>query len=173
MALLEDDLLFELRPDCTLVTNLFNRTVPLIRYRLDDVLEPAPELQGRYGPYRIVRDVVGRNEHAPVFRNRDGRHDSIHPIVLAEFFAPNLKAFQIHLLDDTSFRFDYRLVPGLDHDAQVAARADMAARLRVLLGEKRMDNVQFDLREVPTFTHDPETGKFKLIVPPPPPVTPA
>lgn len=165
MALLEDHLVFELHGDRTLVTNLFNRTVPLIRYRLDDVLRPAPELDGSFGPYRIVRDVVGRNEQAPEFVNRDGRRDSIHPIVLAEFYAPGLRGFQIRLVDDASFRFDYRLAPGLDDDARAAAREDLAARLRALLGGKRMDNVRFELREVEGFASDPATGKFRLILP--------
>ncbi len=40
MHLLEDDLIFELGPDDTCVTNLFNDVLPLIRHRMDDVLVP-------------------------------------------------------------------------------------------------------------------------------------
>jgi phenylacetate-CoA ligase len=159
MYLLEDDLIFELRDDCTLVTNLFNRTVPLFRYRMDDVLRPA----GRFaGPYRVVETLVGRREHAPVFRNAKGEEDSIHPIVLAEFYVKGVKAFQFRLTGEESFRFLWQVEEGVSAGEVEEA---IAARLRVLLREKGMENVRFKLERVPALNPDPETGKFRLIVP--------
>jgi phenylacetate-coenzyme A ligase PaaK-like adenylate-forming protein len=161
MYLLEDDLIIELRDDCTIVTNLFNRTVPLFRYRMDDVLRPA-ERQGLFGPYRIVETLVGRREHAPVFLNARGERDSIHPIVLAEFYVPGLAAFQLKLTGPDSFRFLAQLEEGV-HAGEVEKA--IASRLRVLLHEKGMDNVRFTIEQVPSLAPDPETGKFRLIVP--------
>jgi phenylacetate-coenzyme A ligase PaaK-like adenylate-forming protein len=159
MYLLEDDLIFELRDDCTLVTNLFNRTVPLFRYRMDDVLRPA----GRFaGPYRIVETLVGRREHAPVFRNAKGERDSIHPIVLAEFYVKGVKAFQFRLTGEESFRFLWQVEEGVSAGEVEEA---IAARLRALLREKGMENVRFEIERVPNLPPDPETGKFRLILP--------
>ncbi|MCK6459522.1 MAG: hypothetical protein L6Q95_06465 [Planctomycetes bacterium] len=159
MYLLEDDLIFELREDCTLVTNLFNRTVPLFRYRMDDVLRPA----GRFaGPYRVVETLVGRREHAPVFVNANGVRDSIHPIVLAEFYVKGLRAFQFRLTGEDSFRFLAQVEEGAPAGEVEEA---IAARLRVLLREKGMENVRFAIERVPALPVDPETGKFRLIVP--------
>ncbi len=159
MYLLEDDLIFELRDDCTLVTNLFNRTVPLFRYRMDDVLRPAGRCAG---PYRVVETLVGRREHAPVFVNAKGVRDSIHPIVLAEFYVKGVKAFQFRLTGDESFRFLWQAEEGVDAgEVEEAARA----RLRVLLEEKGMGNVRLTLERVPALMPDPETGKFRLVVP--------
>ncbi len=161
MYLIEDDLMYELRDDCTIVTNLFNMTVPLFRYRMDDVLRPAAN-QGRLGPYRIVETLVGRREHAPVFLNARGERDSIHPIVLAEFYVRGLAAFQFRLLGPDSFRFLAQLEEGV-HAGEV--EAEITARLRALLREKGMENVRFGIERVPELPLDPETGKFRLIVP--------
>jgi len=164
MYLLEDDLIFELRDDCTLVTNLFNRTVPLFRYRMDDVLRPAAR-QGAYGPYLIVETLVGRNEHAPEFVNARGERDTIHPIVLAEFYVRHLTAFQVRLSGPDSFRFLAQLEEGLDEAARAAVEREIDARLRELLAEKGMENVRFAIERVGELPPDPETGKFRLIVP--------
>src|SRR5580704_10642404 len=87
MCLLEDDLIFELREDCTCVTNLMNDTLPLIRYRMDDVLIPDKDASGCY-PFTKIRDLVGRSEDSLVFLNRDGVEDGIHPSLIGELF-PN------------------------------------------------------------------------------------
>ena len=58
MRLLEDELILELRADCTLVTNMFNRVVPLIRYQMNDVLTPVDS--DVHAPYRAIAEVVGR-----------------------------------------------------------------------------------------------------------------
>ncbi len=104
MHLLEDDLIFELRDDCTCVTNLFNDTLPLIRYRMDDVLIPEVDASGRY-PFTKVRDLVGRTEDSPVFRNRDGVEDFIHPSLIGELWVSGLKSWQIQLVDPSTFVF--------------------------------------------------------------------
>jgi phenylacetate-CoA ligase len=161
MYLLEDDLIFELREDCTIVTNLLNMTVPLFRYRMDDVLRPAAQ-QGLMGPYRIVETLVGRREHAPEFVNARGERDSIHPIVLVEFYVKGVAAFQFRLTGEDSFRFLWQMEEGVSAGE---VEREIAARLRVLLSEKGMENVRFGIERVPTLPPDPETGKFRLIVP--------
>jgi phenylacetate-coenzyme A ligase PaaK-like adenylate-forming protein len=161
MRLLEDDLIFELRDDCTLVTNLFNRTVPLLRYRMGDVLRPAAR-QGLCGPYLIVETLVGRTEHAPEFVNARGEKDSIHPIVLAEFYVRGLAAFQIRVTGPDSFRFLAQLEEGVAAGEVVK---EIAERLGALLRQKEMGNVRFAIERISLLAPDPETGKFRLIVP--------
>ncbi len=103
MYLLEDDLIFEIEADHTCVTNLFNDAMPLIRYRMDDVL--VPESNGHNGyPFTKVKDIVGRHEDALVFTNRHGKDDFIHPIVIVELIVSGLNAWQIVLESKTSFR---------------------------------------------------------------------
>jgi phenylacetate-coenzyme A ligase PaaK-like adenylate-forming protein len=161
MYLFEDDLIFELRDDCTLVTNLFNWTVPLFRYRMGDVLRPAA-VQGLHGPHLIVETLVGRTEHAPVFVNARGQRDTIHPIVLAEFYVRGLAAFQFRLEGPDSFRFLAQVEEGVSAGE---VEAGIASRLRALLREKGMENVRFTIERVAALPPDPSTGKFRLIVP--------
>ena len=76
MYLLEDDLIFELRSDHTCVTNLFNYTMPLIRYRMEDILIPVPG-NDRILPFTKVQEVIGRREHTIFFSNKYGSDDFI------------------------------------------------------------------------------------------------
>jgi len=160
--LIEDELIFEPQEDRTLVTNLFNRTVPLIRHRMDDVFTPAPETEWHNPPYRTIGRIVGRFEHAPVFLNETGEKDSINPHVLGEFQVPGLKQFQFRIVDATSFRF----MAVLDKDTNGEVAQGIRDGLAALLTRKRMRNVQFEVELVDHLPHDPKTGKFRLIVRP-------
>src|SRR5262249_52675745 len=111
MYLLEDDLIFELHEDHTCITNLFNPTMPLIRYRMDDVLRPCNDGSKQY-PFIKVKQLIGRYEDAFLFTNSRGQEDFIHPIVIVELIVKGLDAWQIVIIDKTSFRFRARLTPG-------------------------------------------------------------
>ncbi len=164
LYLLEDDLIFEMHRDHTCVTNLFNRTLPLIRYRMEDVLDPLPACRGVL-PFRAVKDIVGRMEHAPVFTNRRGTEDFISPIILVEFHVRHLRRFQVQVLGRTSFLFRAVLDEGLDPAGREEVLRNIRAKLREILVQKEMDNVTFEIEEVGDLAVDPKTGKFRLIVP--------
>jgi hypothetical protein len=66
VQLLDDDLMFELHDDHLFCTNLFNRTLPLIRYRLDDRLEPLGTDRRR------ITRITGRVETRVWLRNVHG-----------------------------------------------------------------------------------------------------
>lgn len=161
MFLAEDDLILDVREDGLHCTNLFNRTVPLIRHRLDDILTPPPEGSVPFGPYRIVGGVAGRHEEAPLFRNEEGREDTINPHVIGEIFVRGLRAFQFRQVDRTSFRFLVLL------EAADAARArqELVELWNGLLARKAMRNVRFTVEEAEDLPRDTASGKFRLIVP--------
>ena len=163
MLLFEDDLIFELRHDHTLITNLFNRTLPLIRYRMEDVLVPLDAEAGTT-PFRKVREIVGRNEYVPFLRNIHGREDFISPHIINEFFVPGLRRFQMQLRDKASFLFKVCLEPGLDAAGRASALAGIDRRWREILAEKEMQNVAFELEEVSDLKVDAKTGKFRLVM---------
>jgi phenylacetate-coenzyme A ligase PaaK-like adenylate-forming protein len=136
IVLYDDDLVFELERDHTLVTNLFNHTLPLIRYRMADVLRPIPS--GEHAPYLVIESLVGRNELQPVFKNRDGVEDFISPHTINEVFVAGVTRFQLHLTGDSKFRFMICLDPALDAMQRAAAATAVAARLPRDLARKRM-----------------------------------
>jgi phenylacetate-coenzyme A ligase PaaK-like adenylate-forming protein len=167
MHLLEDDLIFELHDDFTCVTNLFNDTLPLIRYRMDDVLIPQPDTSGQY-PFTKIRDLVGRSEDSPVFFNQDGVEDFIHPSLIGELLVPGLKSWQMQLVDRTSFVFMARFDSNRSRDEKQSIRRQIRERLRATLAEKRMQNVDFEIEEVDRLKIDPTSGKTRLILKPEP-----
>jgi phenylacetate-CoA ligase len=69
--LFEDDLIFEIGSESTCVTNLFNRSMPLIRYRFDDILIPINVPHPRM-PFRSVSERIGRSQELISFETGDG-----------------------------------------------------------------------------------------------------
>jgi phenylacetate-CoA ligase len=158
--LLEDDLIFEFHPDYTCVTNLFNRTLPLIRYRMEDVIEPIP---GNGSARTRIKGIVGRAEYPLIFINRHGMEDFISPIVIVELHAKGLRRFQICLLSKTAFLFRACWERGLNAEERKKALAEIQNKLATILNQKEMENVSFTIEEVDDLPLDPKTGKFRLI----------
>jgi len=162
IVLYDNDLVFEFLPDHSLVTNLFNYTLPLIRYRMADVLRPVPS--GQHAPYLVIESLVGRNELQPVFKNRDGAEDFVSPHTINEIFVAGVTRFQLELTGDTSFRFLICLDAALDAAQRAAAVDAVGVRLREILARKRMDNVHYEVVVVDDLPVNPRTRKFQLIV---------
>ena len=164
MYLLEDDLIFDIQRDCTIVTNLFNYTLPLIRYKMDDILLPKPD-EKKIFPFTKVYDIIGRQESMPIFVNQHGMEDFISPIVIVEIIIKHVKAFQMRLQDKNSFVFYVVLEKGISElDKQNAIRST-EAKLMEILSKKDMKNVSFEVIAVDKVNIDKNTGKFKLILP--------
>jgi phenylacetate-coenzyme A ligase PaaK-like adenylate-forming protein len=162
IVLYDDDLIFEFYPDHSVITNLFNYTLPLIRYRMADILRPIES--GEHAPYLVIESLVGRNEFQPVFRNRDGAEDFISPHTINEVFVAGVTRFQLHLTGAAEFRFMVCLDTALDAAARTAAVEGVARRLREILARKRMDNVQFEVVPTDDLPVNSRTRKFQLIV---------
>jgi phenylacetate-CoA ligase len=162
IVLYDHDLIFEFLPDHTLVTNLFNRTLPLIRYRMADVLRPVPS--GEHAPYLVVESLVGRNELQPKFKNRDGVEDFISPHTINEIFVAGVTRFQLQLTGEDAFSFMICLDAAMTPEQRTAAVASVAGRLRDILARKHMENVRFDVVPVDDLPVNPRTRKFQLIV---------
>jgi phenylacetate-CoA ligase len=164
MTLFDDDLIFEPAADHILVTNLFNLTLPLIRYRMSDTLR-LTNLKSPYGHYPVIEPVVGRNELVPQFRNSKGEIDFFSPIIIAEMFIPGVWRFQMRLIDETAFSFAICLDTGLDERERTTAIAATTTRLHEILEQKGLNNVQFRVDVVDDIPVDPITRKFKLVLP--------
>lgn len=164
MLLYDDDLVFDMQADCTLVTNLFNETLPLIRYRMADVMTPVAQKTFPHLPYPEIRALIGRSETTPVFRNADGLEDSIHPITIAELFVSGVQRFQMRWQGEDRFTFLVVPDPALDAAGRAAALAATGQRLQEMLDQKRLGNVRFAVKAVEDLAVNPQTRKFQLIV---------
>ncbi|HVY64007.1 MAG TPA: hypothetical protein VHH11_04215 [Gammaproteobacteria bacterium] len=162
IVLYDDDLMFEFHPDHSVITNLFNYTLPLIRYRMADILRPVDS--GAHAPYLVIESLVGRSELQPKFRNRDGVEDFVSPHTINEIFVPGVARFQLQLTGEDEFRFMVCLDASLDAAARAAAVEGVARRLREILAHKRMENVRFEVVAADDLPVNPRTRKFQLIV---------
>ena len=162
MRLVEDDLILEIHPDHTIVTNIFNRVLPLIRYRMSDVLRLA-DTNAHY-PYRAAAEVVGRVEQAAKFVNRHGVEDTISQIVFVELIIPGARRFQVRITSSTSLVVAVVLAPGLGADGGRKAVEAVSSRLTAILKLKEMDNVTYSVVFEDDIPVDPKTNKFRLIV---------
>ncbi len=163
MTLYDDNLIYEIFEDHSLITNLFNFTQPLIRYRMSDILRPVAQTNPT-SPYLVIKSLIGRSEKVPTFLNRDGTEDFISPHTINEIFVAGIARFQLQLVSKTRFVFKVVLEASLDEAQRAEAIAGTERRLREILDQKQMSNVTFDV--VPTFDLpvNSRTGKFQLIV---------
>jgi phenylacetate-CoA ligase len=162
MILYDDHLIFEFMEDHSLITNLYNYTLPLIRYRMSDILRPVAD--SKVTPYIEIDSLVGRNERVPMFLNRDGAEDFISPHTINEIFVAGVSQFQMQLIDRTHFKFVACLDSSLDARQRSAALETLSNRLREILNQKLMDNVEFEIVVADQIPLNPRTRKFQLIV---------
>jgi phenylacetate-CoA ligase len=161
MMLTDYNLIFEFHEDHSIITNLFNFTVPLIRYRMSDILQPmtAP------GAHPIlIRNLVGRAEQMPTFQNSAGATDFLSPHTINEIFVKGVTRFQMQITGPTSFRFPFCVDPGLDARERLVAADAVAARLQEILRQKGLGNVTFEAPIVDEIALNVRTRKFQLIV---------
>jgi phenylacetate-CoA ligase len=162
MILYDDDLIFEFMDDHSLITNLYNYTLPLIRYRMSDILRPLAH--SSVPPYIEIESLIGRSELVPMFLNRDGLEDFVSPHTINEIFIAGVSQFQMQVVDTTRFRFLACLDPALTTLQRTATLTALSHRLRDILNQKLMDNVQFEVVVVDEIPLNPRTRKFQLIV---------
>ncbi len=136
-----------------LITNLFNHTLPLIRYELTDELNVAP--RGKQPFFRATR-IEGRADdlfrygttvvHPLVFRSPLGRH-------------PNVMEYQVR---QTTRGADVSLVA---EDHADVATDELAAELTGALRKAGIDNPKVTVAIVPKLERHPVTGKLRRFIP--------
>jgi phenylacetate-coenzyme A ligase PaaK-like adenylate-forming protein len=161
MTLLDDNVIFEFYDDHSLITNLFNYTLPLIRYRMSDILRPVSAPQARR---IVIQNLVGRTEQMPVFINAGGAKDFISPHIINEIFVKGVTRFQMQITGLKSFRFLICVDAGLDDSGRESAATGVRARLEEILAQKNLSNVAFEVQIVADIPLNERTRKFQLIV---------
>jgi len=151
--------LVEIRKDHALITNFYNKTQPLIRYKINDFFEEKIDACVKM-PFTLVDNIVGRSEAMLWLENNEGKMDFIHPIVIVEFYVNGLEKFQIVVKDKKSFEF---LAVITDADKEQVVNKIRETLDKILL-EKNFTNVRYHVKFVDDLSVDPKTGKFKLIV---------
>lgn len=163
--LFEDDFIFEIFPTHLLVTNVFNRTVPLIRYRIDDALVVAePTLDS---PFRRIAQIAGRNDQPFSLRNNDGQLETILPLVMTYLPIPEVNGLQVVILNDHELIFRVQLESHINLNLMARRQmlAEIESGLRRWLTHKRLEqSVKFQIDADTPLQLDPVSGKARLIL---------
>jgi phenylacetate-coenzyme A ligase PaaK-like adenylate-forming protein len=145
-----------------LVTNLWNRTQPVIRYELSDIvaLESAACRCGR--TFRRIVSLEGRSDDILVLDARGGGTVPVHPLTVRSPFAADEDVRQYQIIYDGR-RLTIRLVPQDDADpAELATRIRSA--LAAKLAEAGAEPPPIAIELVPAVERGGgPSGKFKLI----------
>lgn len=164
MMLYEDDNYFEIATDHWLATNVFNRTVPLIRYRVNDVLQPCESLKSDQ-PFRWIKSVDGRAEQAFELVNNDGNLESIGPLQILYLPMPPVPGLQLVVLDPSSLIFRILMPPQVPPFQREQLLRSVRASIGVWLAGKKLDRyVRFQVVGLDELEVDPRSGKAKAII---------
>jgi len=157
--LMDDLALIEVKKDHLLLTNLVNRTQPIIRYRIDDFVT-LKENHNKKSPFTLIDNIVGRAEFVIWFENGSGQMDFIHPLVFTDFYVKGLDKHQLVINDKKSFEF-WAVITDKDKNKVVN---EIKKKLDILLSSKNFVDVKYDVKIVDDIKIDNKTGKFKLIL---------
>ncbi len=174
LHLLEDQFILEVvderhRPvppgepgDHVLLTSLVNRTQPLIRYVIPDLVTIRPEPCPCGRPYRVVAGIEGRNDDILRLVGRGGAEIVVHPLVLRSPMAavPGVRQYRM-LHDERGFHVRAALRTGFGVDETTAAIRQGVSAAITALGAARPE---IDI-EVVDWIEDGRdaAGKFRLI----------
>jgi phenylacetate-coenzyme A ligase PaaK-like adenylate-forming protein len=116
--------------DKVLLTNLVNRTQPLIRYELEDSIELADGFPADGSPFRRIARIQGRTEEILRLRAVDGGEVAVHPYVLHDAFTQFAQLAQYQIVHDKE-RLRARIVLRRSAPPDTAERVRNALRAAV------------------------------------------
>jgi putative adenylate-forming enzyme len=148
------------KPGKVILTNLYNKAQPLIRYTMKDVAVYSKEPCECGLPFPILKEIEGREEDSIWVENSKGCYECLHSAFIVEFFVPGLQKLQ--LVQKERNKIVLRLV-ARENKEKVA----MAARCRIgeILSSKKLQHtVQCEIEMVDSIPPDPKTGKTKIVL---------
>lgn len=135
------------------LTNLYNYTLPIIRYELGDYVSLGKAKTG--SPCATIKDIRGRAQDGLPVTLHDGSKHKINPHVLSAFYVPGLEKFQY-----ISPRLDYVRILYVSEENLDAVIKTEFQRILDLKGAAK---TAFEIRRVARIASDPHTGKYNLI----------
>lgn len=144
-----------------LLTNLANRTQPLLRYRLGDSVRFLP---GRCtcGSGFPAFEVEGRADHTLLMQDARKRTVALLPLALCTAIEEGAQVTRFQVLRAAADRLVLRFEPEVT-DPEAAYRRSKAA-LGEFLATQRLGNVQIECSAAPPIRH-PRSGKLERVRP--------
>lgn len=137
------------------VTSLYSRLLPIIRYRLDDRVEPAAGRPER--GFRSIRSIDGRTEQWLDIPLKGGGSDRLIAPALANFYVPGLQ--RIQFAQGADARIDVLFTGNKEIAGSVSERLWQLVRAKNPASE-----MVVSVRHCDSIPPCPHTGKTSLIV---------
>lgn len=145
-----------------LITNLYNRTQPLIRYELNDLVARSSDRCPCGRPFPLLESVDGRKDDVLEMPGVAGETIKVHPLTLRSPLA-GISAL-------SAYRVVFGRGEGLRVDAVLNERGDreevcrhIEARLEAALSKRGVRPLPIRARSVDEIPMDPQSGKRKAI----------
>jgi phenylacetate-coenzyme A ligase PaaK-like adenylate-forming protein len=155
LILSEDMIIFEPQDKQLVITNLFNQTLPLIRYVVDDIvhIKTSP-----ISAYHITPDIAGRNDDWFVYPNQV----EIHPMIFWDVLEREVLMSE-YQVEQTKQGANIRIIASeglqLNH---------IQKKLEYSLKKSGLDHPVIVIKRVENISRHQETGKLRRFLPLPP-----
>jgi putative adenylate-forming enzyme len=160
MHFAEDCTLVEVEDERILVTNLFMRTQPVIRYEITDLVRVSDEPCPCGRPFRVVEAIEGRSDDILQLPGAHGRDVPVHPISLRSPLAKigGLRQYQV------VHRVDGLHVHAVPRNGATALADEVRAALEGALRAAGVTATPVHVDLVDALERDPgAVGKLKLV----------
>ncbi|MBE3592428.1 MAG: phenylacetate--CoA ligase family protein [Thermoanaerobacter sp.] len=143
-----------------IITPLYNKIFPLIRYRLNDVVEGFDREYKGPLPYTHIKRVIGREEEIMWFKNENGDKDFLHPLFIDDLDVEGIKEYQFVQTSDESLILNCVKLPNAGEDVE----EEIKRQLDQFLSKKKLRNVKYEVHFKDTLQIDKITGKVKMVI---------
>ncbi len=141
------------------VTNLYNKTMPLIRYHINDRMSIDSRPCPCGSPFPVLKEIGGRVEDPLWFKGKDGKRIMLQPIVI-DFFIHGVSRFQFEQISPEAVIL--RII-GKGDIEKIAHNTE--ERLVDILREHDLEKtVKVSIEMVSEIKNDPRTGKARTII---------
>jgi phenylacetate-CoA ligase len=140
-----------------LVTSLLNRTLPILRYRLDDLVTLSPEPCPCGRPFPLIAGLDGRSDDVLRLPGRGGATVMLHPLALRSPLAAVAGLRQYRIVHERGAL----LIEVVTADAEVPAT--VARAVGGALEKSGAGDVAVTVRRVEAIVRHAASGKLKLI----------
>lgn len=145
----------------TYITPLYNYVQPLIRYKLNDRLQPINRNQSEPLPFSKIGPIVGRDEETMWFINENGQSDFLHPLIIYAIYDEGILKYQFIQQTALSLKVLIEIKENADFDK---VRRGFLTSLQTILAEKKLNNINVTIEQSYGIPVDPQTGKSKIVI---------
>lgn len=142
------------------LSNLYNYTQPLIRYRMGDMLQKSKAIQNEY-EYQKISRITGRSGKTLKFKNPFGENIQIVSHMLNEFISPGVQRFQFVQPHANEILIKIKL----EKQDDMFIREAYQRLGNILEKHGLLESVNRKVVVVDDFSVNPVTNKFELITP--------